>query len=134
MKVTLSVVFFVCLFSLASAQNGQMPGNNVQGIKIAYMTRQLKLSSDEAEKFWPIYYDYGDDLNDARKQLKDNIVALDERVAGIRKKYYGEFKKILGTDERANAVFLAERDFGAFIKKEMEERQRLRNAGKPTNP
>ncbi|MFL9481480.1 hypothetical protein ACI6Q2_01800 [Chitinophagaceae bacterium LWZ2-11] len=118
-------------FSTTFAQNGQMPGNNVQGIKIAYMTRQLKLSSDEAEKFWPVYYDYTDEMSDTRKLYKDNIVQLDEKVAAVRKKYYLEFKKTLGTDERANGVFLAERDFGAFIKKEMDERQRLRNAGKP---
>jgi len=122
-KMLLIILFSGINFSFSQG----VIGNNVQGIKIAYMTRELKLSSDEAEKFWPIYYDYNDDLNSVRKQYKDNIVVLDEKIAETRRKYYQEFKKILNTEERANKVFLADRDFNIFIKKEMEERQRLRN-------
>jgi hypothetical protein len=33
---------------------------NIQGLKIAFITKQLSLNSEEAQKFWPVYYDFSD--------------------------------------------------------------------------
>lgn len=104
---------------------------NLQGLKIAYMTRQLNLSSDEAQKFWPVYYNYTDKMNDARKEMKEDVIGLDEKLLALKKKYFAEFKKVLGTDERVNKGFLAEREFGNFIKSELEKRQKLREQRQP---
>lgn len=107
------------------SQNGKMAAN-VQGLKIAYITKELNLTSDEAQKFWPVYYTYFDELKKARIETKDDVLVFEEKMLGIKKKYSIEFKKILGTDERANKVFLADRNFGAIIRKEIQNRQKLR--------
>lgn len=114
------------MMSTAAFSQPQKGLGNLQGLKIAYMTRQLKLSSEEAEKFWPVYYNYTDDMNDARKEMKDDVIGLDEKLLALKKKYWIEFKKVLGTDERVNKGFLAEREFGNFIRTEMEKRQKLK--------
>jgi len=100
---------------------------NVQGLKIAYITRQLNLTTDEAQKFWPLYYNFFDELKDARQKNKDDVIAFDEASLNIKKKYFSEFKQVLGSDERANKVFLVERNFGVVLKKELEKRRALRN-------
>ena len=107
-----------------SQQSGGL--GNLQGLKIAYMTRQLNLTSDEAQKFWPVYYNYTDEMNDARKSMKDDVIGLDEKLLSLKKKYWGEFKKVLGTDERVNKGFLSEREFGNYIKNELENRQKMK--------
>jgi len=107
---------------------------NLQGLKIAYMTRQLNLTSDEAQKFWPVYYNYTDEMNEARKSMKDDVIGLDEKLLSLKKKYWGEFKKVLGTDERVNKVFLAEREFGNYIKKELENRQKMKELRQQNKP
>ena len=142
-KTICSLTFLVlCFFSFAQPPNGPK-GNgprengpalgNLQGLKIAYITKELKLSSDEAQKFWPVYYNFSDELMNAKRDKKDDVIAFDEKALNIKKKYFSEFKRILGSDDRANKVFLCEREFGSFIKKEVEDRQKQRGA-RPNNP
>lgn len=122
-KLLLSLSLLISCMAFSQPPKGL---GNLQGLKIAYMTRQLNLSSEEAEKFWPVYYNYTDDMNEARKEMKDDVIGLDEKLLALKKKYWVEFKKVLGTDERVNKGFLAEREFGNFIRTEMEKRQRMR--------
>ena len=82
--------------------------------------------AEEAQKFWPVYNAYSKESSQARKDNKEDIIVMDEMLLNIKKKYTGEFKKILGTDQRANKVFVSERNFGNVIRKEMENRQKLR--------
>ena len=124
MKKNLLIIMLLISGFTFSQQSGGL--GNLQGLKIAYMTRQLNLTSDEAQKFWPIYYNYTDEMNDARKSMKDDVIGLDENMLSLKKKYWAEFKKVLGTDERVNKGFLAEREFGNYIKKELEDRQRMK--------
>jgi Spy/CpxP family protein refolding chaperone len=122
-----------CLILFASvpvfSQTAPMGGNQfvkVQQLKIGFMTNELNLTAEEAQKFWPVYNAYSKESSQARKDNKEDIIVLDEMLLNIKKKYTGEFKKILGTDQRANKVFVSERNFGNVIRKEMENRQKLR--------
>jgi len=125
MKQFLVILFLSgCVNVFAQQPNGSTPPPppnqrmaNLQGLKIAYITRQLDLSPAEAQKFWPVYYDFIDDLRLSRQNNKDNEIASDEAALGVKKKYLAEFKKILGSDARANKVFTIERDFAAEVKK-----------------
>lgn len=124
----LFTILFISVFVNSFAQQPvteQPPQrmSNLQGLKIAYITKELDLSPAEAQKFWPVYYNYIDDLRAARQNNKDNDIASDEAVLGVKKRYLIEFKKILGSDARANKVFTIERDFAAEVKKELEKRQ-----------
>lgn len=123
MKQILIITIATMVSFLGISQNGKMAAN-VQGLKIAYITKELNLTIDEAQKFWPVYYTYFDELKKSRIETKDEVLVFEEKMLGIKKKYSIEFKKILGTDERANKVFLADRNFGAIIRKEIQSRQK----------
>jgi len=122
--------------SLGFAQQGDgpKPGRNIQALKIAFVTKQLALSTDEAQKFWPVYYNYVDELKKARKERKDDndVLSFEEGVLNIRKKYRADFKKVLGTDERVNKVLTVDRDFNNVLKKELQKRMQMRNKRKDT--
>ena len=97
--------------------------NNIEAIQIAYLTRELSLSPDEAQKFWPIYNEYRDELLVVRKELRDDEIMFEEKVVNIRKKYKTDFKKVLDTDIRVNQVFLAEKSFRELLRKELIKRR-----------
>jgi hypothetical protein len=105
------------------------PPANIIGLKMAFVTKQLALTNEEAQKFWPVYYSYSAELRRIRQNRKEDILATEEEMLNIRKKYRTEFKKILTTDERVNKALTVDRDFMAVVKKELQQR-RLRGKGK----
>jgi len=107
-----------------------------ESLRIAYITRQLNLNSNEAEKFWPVYNTY---LAEIKKAKKDNVQApdplvLEEQVLNIRKKYKENFKKILGSEDRANKLFVAENEYGKMIRKEWQNRMQHHGRFNKDNP
>jgi len=65
-KITLLLIFIV---SLSFAQGGMREKKEkIKALKIAYITEQLELTSDEAQKFWPVYNTF----DDKQFELKHN--------------------------------------------------------------
>ena len=100
-----------------------------ESLRIAYITKELNLTSTEAEKFWPVYNMY---IAEIKKTKKDNVLAadpllLEEQVLNIKKKYKENFRKILGSEERANKLFIAENEYGKMIRKEWQNRMQHRS-------
>lgn len=130
-------ILFLLLVIITHYSIAQQPGNrpgpmaNVQGLKIAYFTRELNLNKEEAQRFWPVYYNYLDELNTARLQRRDDVIASDEKILSIKKNYLFQFRTILGNNQRAGRVYICEREFGNYIKKEFENRQRMRGFRQP---
>ena len=107
---------------MAQRPNRQ-PGGGLQALKIAFITKRLNLSPEEAEKFWPIYNRYTAEVRQAYLVYRDdkNELKLDETLLNIRKKYSVEFLKAI-SPEKINEFFRAEKDFGAFVQKEAQRR------------
>jgi hypothetical protein len=125
----------LCCFGqvlIAQPPPGQKPPPNVEALKVAFLTRQLELSPDEAKKFWPVHDAYQDEieklLRDNRDKKADEL-ELEEKLLGIRKKYKPEFLKAISED-KFNKMLRAEREFRDMIRKEME-RRRAGGQGKP---
>jgi hypothetical protein len=109
----------------AKAQPERPPADrpNIQGLKIAFITKQLSLNTDEAQKFWPVYYDFGDKARKIRQSEKDDEIAFEEKMLVERKKFKVEMKKILIADDRVNKSLTLDRDFNNVIKQELENRR-----------
>lgn len=129
------VLLSISFFGFAQRNGAPMAGRNIQGLKIAFVTKQLALTTDEAQKFWPVYYNYMGELKKARQERKDDndVLSFEENVLNIRKKYSTDFKKVLDTDDRVNKVLTVDRDFNNMLKKELQERMQMRNKGKELN-
>jgi predicted restriction endonuclease len=107
--------------SVASAQDG----SRIEALKVAYLTRKMNLSPEEAQRFWPIYNLYSNEIKEARAKAKQNgktELELEETILNIRKKYNAEFNKAL-SPEKVDMFYKSEKEFGNFIKNEMERRQ-----------
>jgi hypothetical protein len=107
-------------------------GAKLQALKIAWLTKKLDLSPEEAQRFWPIYNKYTDEIRAIRqeqKQKNTSEIEVEDKILAVRKKYNGEFSKAL-SPEKANTFFRSERDFGNEIRKELQERRMNRQLNK----
>ena len=121
MKRLLLLISFAFSFLIGVAQNG----NRLEALKIAYITKRLDLSPEEAQKFWPIYNQYAEELKRARQDaIRNNKseIELDESLLNIRKKYSVQFSQAL-SPQKIDVFFKSEKEFGAYVQKEMERRQ-----------
>jgi pyruvate/2-oxoacid:ferredoxin oxidoreductase beta subunit len=130
-KVFILVLIFINIYYICSAQPGER--NRAEQIQRGYLTNELKLTPDEAEKFWPVYRSYKEELKKARQEKRDDELAFEETALDIRKKYRPEFKKVLESDQRANRVFIADKHFKEILRRELQNRRRDNPPGKPNN-
>jgi len=109
----------------ANTENREKVAQNIDALKIAYITKELNLSSDEAQKFWPIYNNYSNEIKKAKIELKQDELSFEEKKVSIMKKYKEEFKKLLNSDSRTNKCFKAEPEFHKLLKAEWMRRRGL---------
>ena len=150
MKKNLLIIFLVCLMHLVSnaqppqgppPQQGPPPHKNIQAIKVAFITRQLNLTAEEAQKFWPVYNAYSESIKKIRIEQKQDVLGFEEKALAERKKLKAEMKKILVSEDRANIAMKIDRDFNEVLRNELKERRdngngngKKRKNNPPPNP
>lgn len=136
-KIIAFVVVMLSVTTVVTAQPGghgdRMKGarENIEVLKVAYFTKHLSLTTEEAEKFWPMYNAYTAEVRKARQENQEDILAFEESVLNIRKKYKTDLKKVLNTDERVNKALVAEREFMNVVRKELQQRVEKRRKNMP---
>lgn len=83
MKINKLIVLITILFAMSSnAQGGRFfkeKKDKIKALKIAYITNELSLTSEEATKFWPLFNAFEDKQNEIRKQkMKSYLDRTDE--------------------------------------------------------
>jgi hypothetical protein len=111
--------------------------NKVEQVREVYISRRLKMTSDESEKFWPVYRRYQDALTAVReKQTKNsskaqpdgadqvnNELFYEGEIVKIRQFYTNEFLKILPPD-KVSELLKAEKEFRDELIKQLRERSK----------
>ena len=129
MKKLFSVFVIFCWLAMpAHAQVGPPPRQPNPGVletyKIGFITNRLLLTPDEAQRFWPIYRLYSNEVRQAWAiyRTDKNELQLEENLLNIKKKYSVEFLKAI-PPPKINDFFKAERDFNQFVSREAERRR-----------
>jgi hypothetical protein len=106
-------------------QQQQADGGKLKALQIAYLTNKLNLKPEEAQRFWPVFNQYQEEIRKVRLEGK-NLTEVDkeQKIVDIRKKYFEEFSKVLNK-ERADRVFKADNEFRDVIRKEIQERRQM---------
>jgi len=151
--IRLLIPTLICFLSLSlSAQ--KPPQNRGQGkedrreeiesMKVAYFTRKLDLTSDEAQRFWPVFNQFTSELKkvrkdhaDIKKDLKDDLASVSDKDAekivdseiafrqqevDIMKKFHPQFKQVL-TIKKVALLYSAEDDFKKELLEKIKERK-----------
>lgn len=146
LALCLSVALLIPAFQATaqSAKGDTDKREQIDAMRIAFITQQLSLTREEAQKFWPVYNEYRETLGKLRKErhdefkkYRDNFSALSEsemteyvdkqiiyrqRELDVMKKYHAEFKSILPIHKVAQ-LYRAEEEFKAKILKEAQQRK-----------
>lgn len=142
------ITILVFLFSILSiAQPNKEKIEKVKALKLAYITKELSLTSAEAEKFWPIYNAYDEKQFELRhskmrtimKKYKDDgldklndkeaatilteMESIDEELLTLRKKFVKDAKEIIGA-KKVLQLKKVEEDFTRTLFKQYREKGR----------
>ncbi len=118
-KFILYIGILLLASNIANAQPVGDRAEKIEAILIAFVTKQLDLTADEAQHFWPVYNKYNEEFKNANRNNKTDEIKKNEAILIIQKKYKPDFFKILKTEERTNKVFLINKK----IKEMMDKRK-----------
>ena len=119
--------------------NREKAMEEIQSRKIAFFTKALELSSEEAKVFWPVYDKCEKEINAARKEMGKSAKALQdackegksdeeirslaetyyqnlERVSSLQKLHYYEYQKVLPIKKAAMVRMVEERFMNSLIR------------------
>jgi Skp family chaperone for outer membrane proteins len=137
----LIITFFLLLGGQASAQTKADKKEQIASFRVAFITKELSLSSKEAQLFWPVYNEYQDKLETLRKsRRKENRKLTPETMtdqeaelfienetdfkineANLQKQYYTRFKQSLPIIKVA-LLIKAEEDFKRELLKQLKDK------------
>ena len=133
MKKLYFILVFITITGLVKAQDEQpseKKQENIEALKVAFISKELDLTPGEAQKFWPVYNQYSKELKTTNMDNPD-VLDRDEKVLNIRKNYKEQFTKILGP-QRVNNMYNAEGRFHQLLFKAMRKQNQLQN--RPNRP
>ncbi len=96
MKKTLLILFGL-MFSINSVQSQRMNKERIKLLKTSYLTEALDLSSDEAEKFWPIYNKYSNKIQKLKFSLEGGMIRNIKQAGGIENISESDAQKLIAT-------------------------------------
>lgn len=115
MKISMYKIFITAIFLFGTlhmtAQKDSDDRERIRSLKAAYITDQLNLTSEEAQKFWPIYNKYQRDRRSLYKREHAAIENLDQISEEEAQKMLLEYVKM----EQEDYVLL--RDFYRDLRK-----------------
>jgi len=123
-KLTLFILILLSGLNNLIAQQNRDKHDNFRAYKIAYITQQLDLTPTEAEKFWPLYNEFGKqfyklkviDKRDMKRKIKENggidtlsegeaneyvtiLLNSEEEIVKLKKKFYDRLKNVLSPNK-----------------------------------
>ncbi|MEQ8904064.1 hypothetical protein [Ekhidna sp.] len=152
MKKLLTLIgLFACLSTLAQSPEAL---EKIEAAKIALITERLELTPEQAEKFWPIYREFGKqrqeirrDFDNARKSFDPNKASeeenkkmlemanqVKERQLKLERAYSDRILKVIST-RQLNNLRKAENDFKEMLLRriraeQMKRQKQQRNDGR----
>jgi len=132
-RYILCYLFVLLAFLKVFPQGGK--NEKIEALRVAFITDKLKLTTDESQKFWPVYNDYQDKLKAARQEFKkqpttfasdkeaqdylDAELLLKNREYNLYKEYYEKIKKTIPIKKVAE-LRQAEEDFKKELLKQLQ--------------
>ena len=169
MKKILFLILALSFCGIASAQKENEGAKNdrkanmekameeIQSRKIAFFTKALDLSSEEAKVFWPVYDKCEKEMNTARREMRKSAKALQdackegrtddeirsladtyyenvERVSSLQKLHYYEYQKVLPIKKAAMVRMVEERFVNSLIREWRKQPAPKQRPDKPQQP
>lgn len=127
------ILFLAGSLSAVKAQDDQTGDETkkqekIKALYVAYITQQLDLNADEAQKFWPVHAQFETDL----RAVKSDLPELDKQQAmlNIKKRYQDNFNRILGP-KRCERFYRMDGEFKRKLLERIRNQRQNQNANRP---
>jgi hypothetical protein len=135
------ILVLTLLSGFVAAQSKADKKEQIASFRVAFITKELNLSSKEAQLFWPVYNEYQDKLESLRatRRKENKKLALETMTdqeaeqfidaetdfkvseANLQKQYYNRFKQSLPLKKVA-LLIKAEEDFKRELLKQLKDK------------
>lgn len=87
----------ICLFCMlaSTAQTREESREKIKALKIAYLTEQLSLTTEEAQKFWPVYNVFDKEQNNLRINYKSELRKSIKSIEDVDNLNEADAKKLI---------------------------------------
>ncbi len=147
---TVLAILTMVFSGMSQGKKKHVKKEEIQAQKVAFISNELSLTKEEAEKFWPVYNEYEAKMEAIHKQhrkyvkmLRDfdelteeeayaateNLIETDEKRTKVKKEYLVKFSEILGKKKGAKVFYVEER-----FKRELLKKIRKGGEGGPPPP
>ncbi len=140
-------IIFLLVASLSFSQGFKEKREKVKALKVAYITEQLELTTDEAQKFWPIYNAFDEKQSELRhekmraildrfkpgnveklseKDASNSLIQMEkieEDLFNLKKKFIKDLQSVISA-KKIIKLKKAEEDFNRELLKQMREKRR----------
>lgn len=153
-----TIYTLLALFLLSSTVSGQIKyrknsREKIKSYKISYLTDKLGLTPKQAEKFWPVYNKYDEELHELRMkerylvkksikeaggldkmsekeatQVVNNMLKVEKQVYETEKAFYKQLRRILPA-KKILALEMAEHEFHRKLFRKLRYKRRKKNKG-----
>lgn len=140
MKSLFKIIVLCCLFFCPGHSLAQGDKDKVEAIRVNFISERLKLTTNESEKFWPVYNEYNDKVKAVRKNLRQSLKKAPEELSDkeaedlyqldlktrqaefeLYKQYRDKIKAIIGA-KKTMKLRSAEEDFKIEIIKNIKDK------------
>ncbi|MDX5422282.1 MAG: hypothetical protein LPK07_14555 [Hymenobacteraceae bacterium] len=139
MKRLTILLFFCALFlsgTMSLAQDNRR--ENVEAAKTAFLTDKMELTTDQAQKFWPLYNEYEtkrrelmrayrsgyrhdlEELSEQEAKARiDNMFDTKEKELALEKEYAAKYQRVISTKQLIR-LYRGEREFTKLLLKRLD--------------
>ncbi len=150
MKIAQKLVWALLPLLFASTAFSQGPGDDkdrddkIEALKVGFITKELNLTTSEAEKFWPVYNEMdakmkelrqscrkiNQDLKDSEEKITNDdakkklntLFENDQKELDLKKEYSEKFIKIIG-EKRTLKLLSLEHEFRRVLLERLKDRR-----------
>jgi len=136
-KGVLGIIMCLTMKTVLIAQDRREHYERIEAIKVAFITKKLDLTTEEAQKFWPVYNHYQKELMELMRKRREDRQKTDiapndkisadltyeSKMLDLKKKYKKLYLKAIPA-EKVLLVYQAEREFREHLIKQLNHRRR----------
>ena len=127
-KITI-IAFVLFLSTTVSAQDD----HRVENVKKDFITKELQLTSQEADAFFPIYNEYAQKRKDVRRSQReemresgessvDKMLDKEQDMVDLKKEYLEKFRKVL-PERKVVQLMEAESKFKLMLMQRLKDKR-----------
>ena len=140
-------IILLFISTVSFSQDFKEKREKVKALKVAYITEQLELTTEEAQKFWPLYNAFDDKQAELRHEKMRSILdrfkpgnveklsekdasnslaqmeKIEEDLFNLKKKFIKDLQGVISA-KKIIKLKKAEEDFNRELLKQMREKRR----------